>query len=94
MASELRKVKKLYAECGKNPAKCDYERNHKLVDSTYTGHKKIKAEEYIKIMDENYGSCTNEGNPYTKIKEWIKTGVLNYSECSEWANDIEANFEL
>ena len=54
-------------------------------------HRKITATEYLKIMEDNYGACSNPGNPYTKVKKWLQTGKLS-QDCGT-SRDILNNIE-
>ena len=67
MQFELIELKKIFQKCGDDPSKCEYKKSAKQ-DSQRREKIQIPAEDYIKIMDENFGSCPNPGNPYQKIK--------------------------
>ena len=88
MQFELVELKKVFQKCSDDPSKCDYEKSPKQ-DSVRREKIKIPAADYIRIMDENFGSCPNPGNPYQKIK----TGDFS-SEC-DWTDDfIRKNIEI
>ena len=47
---------------------------------------KMKVQDFIDLMDENFGWCSNPYNPYTQMKIWQKTGKMTYSdECKDCA---------
>ena len=88
MQFELVELKKVFQKCGDDPSKCEYKKAKKQ-DSERREKIKIPAADYIKIMDENFGSCPNSGNPYQKIK----TGDFT-NEC-DWTDDfIRKNIEI
>ena len=81
MQFELVELKKIFQKCGDDPSKCEYKKAAKQ-DSQRKEKIQIPAGDYIKIMDENFGSCPNPGNAYQKIK----TGDFS-SEC-DWTDDF------
>ena len=93
MKKELKKIKKLYSDCAKNG--CKEKRMFPAEAKNLTGsryvHEKLKASEYLKIMEENFGSCENPGNPYQQVKIWRETDDLT-SDCGT-AADILRNIE-
>ena len=93
MKTELVKIRKVYDDCAK--AGCEeskmFERIPKAESVNRTIHRKITATEYLKIMDDNFGSCTNPGNPYTKVKKWLETDEL-VMDCGT-SRDILENIE-
>jgi len=93
MKTELAKIRKVYDDCAKEGCQESkmFERIQKPDTVNRTIHRKITATEYLKIMDENFGSCTNPGNPYTKVKTWLETGELP-QDCGT-AHDILENIE-
>ena len=95
MKIEIGKIKKIYEDCAMKGCK---EKHMFGSSSTYTNittkfapFKKITATDYLKIMKENYGSCTNPGNPYVLVQNWLETGVL-MNGCG-LQDDIRRNIE-
>lgn len=56
--------------------------------------KKMKVQDYIDLMDENFGWCSNPFNPYTQLKLWQKTGKMTYEDECNYKQDILNNLEL
>ena len=52
----------------------------------------LSAQEYLKIMDENFGSCDNPGNPYNRVQNFVETGSLEYENCG-FKGDLRKNIE-
>ena len=59
----------------------------------FTTHQMLTTTEFVQIMDENYGACSNPDQPYTRVKNWMETGTLGYDHC-KYKGDLVKNFKL
>ena len=87
MKYELIKLKAVYKKCSKNPSKCKSEKATKNKAPKRT-HQPIKVEDFLTMMENNYGTCPNPGNQYYKLK----TGKFD-PKCGK-DQSMKRNFEF
>ena len=55
---------------------------------------KIKVQDFIDLMDDNFGWCSNPYSPYAQLKLWQETGEMTFSDECNYKEEILNNFEL
>ena len=95
MKNEIKKAKSVFSTCAEfsNCTKIAPLRS-KTPESELKRKKypPLTSKEYLKIMDENFGSCKNPGNPYNRVQNFVKTGKLDYQHCG-FKDNILKNFQ-
>jgi len=88
----------VYAKCEEDVEHCMWKKPPKMTASDLNikaiQGEKMKVQDFIDLMDENFGWCSNPYNPYTQMKIWQKTGKMTYSDECNYKQDILNNFEL
>ena len=95
MKTELVKIEALYKKCAK--VGCDESKMFKKeiwdgIPGNRTSHQPPTAQEFLDIMDNNFGACENSGSPYQTVRNWISTGAL-LGNCTV-KDDLQRNFVL
>ena len=87
MRFELKKLKAVFKKCSRNSSKCKFD---KAVanDASKRARQPIKVDDFLTLMENNYGTCPNSGNQYYKMK----IGKLD-PEC-EKDQSMKSNFEF
>ena len=93
MRYEIKEAQSVFKSC-EEFKNCTHVEVHRpfTKNATFTNHTKLTTHEFIQIMDENYGACSNPDQPYTRVKWWIETGKLDYNHC-KYKHDLVKNFE-
>ncbi|CAG5112986.1 Oidioi.mRNA.OKI2018_I69.chr2.g7138.t1.cds [Oikopleura dioica] len=95
---EVEKLKAVYEKCEEDVKHCLWKKaprmNPEDLKITAVPGEKMKVQDFIDLMDENFGWCSNPFNPYTQLKLWQKTGKMTYGDECNYKQDILNNFEL
>ena len=95
MESEIMKMREIWRKCAINKShnsNCSYSKKP-MIKEKKIHIPKLNAEKFIKLMDENYGWCSNPNHPYNKAKEINRTG--SYNVTCPWTDDyITKNFKM
>ena len=85
MKFELIKLKAVYKKCSNNPKKCKFDKA-KAKEGSKRPFQPMQVDDFLILMENNYGTCPNPGNQYYKMK----IGKLD-PECSKDA-ELKRNF--
>ena len=87
MKYELMKLKAVYKKCSKDASKCKLDKGVPN-QASKRKHQPMKVEDFLTLMENNYGTCPNPGNQYYKMK----TGKLD-PKCGK-DQSMKRNFEF
>ena len=88
MAYEIGQIKETFAACATNKKKCLFPRQ-KRDPPPRRAKKKMDPARFLRIVEDNYGTCDNPGSPYQKLK------TRNFTAECEWTDIyLRRNFDL
>ncbi|CBY36031.1 unnamed protein product [Oikopleura dioica] len=95
MKEEIVKAKMIFKRCANNAEACKLSRPASEPPANITSELKyytsLDPKIYLKYMDENFGSCSNQASSYGKIKSINETGTYNRT-CPFIDSPIDTNF--
>ena len=88
MEYEVSEMKKLFSSCAKDKKKCLFPRQ-KRDPPPRKSKTKMDPNRFLQIVEENYGTCSNPGSAYQKLK------TRNFTKECEWTDIyLTRNFDL